>query len=202
MRYGLAVGCAISLLATCSLFAQRVTKPSPEVAAAQPAAVYDTLQQILLPRGILVPELTALPRSTRAQELHLVWQRQSASASPASVAPQLLARVRNSGSFPRLRSLELSEDKLFVAALDASGVLRGWSLIPDPRFVRSEGPGPDGVLTGEIVPVARAEFLVLIPDDGTVAEVRLLQPHRSEGTFTLELVATFPVPAGGDSHGG
>lgn len=128
----------------------------------------------------------------------MVWDSaQSTSAGRTAGGPRVVSRVRDRGKFPRLRAVELSEDKIFVAALDADGTLRGWSVIPDPRFVRSEGPGPDGVLTGQIVPVARPEFLALIPDDPKVVEVRLFQPHRSGDAFTLELIATFVVPTGG-----
>jgi hypothetical protein len=190
----------LAFLACRPVLAQRAITPSQPAAAIRAASVRSALQQMLSPSQITVPDQGALPRDTHAQEIRLVWATaQAASATQAAGGLRVVSRAHDPGTFPRQRSLDLAEDRLFVAAIDAGGVLRGWSVIPDPRFVRSEVPGPDGVLTGQIVPVARPEFLVLIPDDPDVVEIRIFQPRRSGDAFTLELVATLAVQASSPS---
>jgi hypothetical protein len=206
MRRTLLFAGMLAVLTCGPALAQRETRPSLEAAAIRPAAVHGTLRRLLSPAGIEVPEASSLPRDARTQELHLAWESpQAVAGQPAQptpmAAPRVLARTRRAGAFPRLRSLELTEEKIFVAALDASGALRGWSLIPDPRFVRFEEPGPDGVLTGRIVAVEHPEFLAQVPDDGTVVEIRLFEPRRSGETFTLVPVAAITLTSSGGAGG-
>ena len=186
------------LFASPPLLAQRDAVPSPAAAAVQAASLRTALGQMLAPSGIAVPDQATLPRDLPAQELRLVWEpRQTVSSGRDLGGPRIVSRVRESGAFPRLRAIDLSDETLLVAAIDSAGTLLAWSVIPDPRFVRIEEPGPDGVLTGRIVPVDRPEFLVLIPDDTSVAEIRLFQRRRTGDGFVLEQVAALVVPAGG-----
>jgi hypothetical protein len=169
---------------------------TPAAAARQEAALGTALRQVLSPSGIRVPERPVPAAGTRAQELRFVWDpAPRPDVVPASAAGlRVASRVRDAGAFPRLRSLELADDQVLLAAVDATGGLRGWSVIPDPRIVRIEVPGPDGVLTGQTLILPRAEFLAPIPDDPLVTEVRVFQTRRSGDGYQLEPVATLVVP--------
>jgi len=182
-----------------SLAAQEAAPPSE---ARSREAVRSALRRMLAPQRIWVPEDLPMSRNQPAQTLQI---RMDEGAAPAGAKPSarlaIRARTRSSGSLPRLRSLDLAPDKLLVAAVSADGILRGWTVIQDPRFIRAERPGPDGILTGQSVPVPRADFRVAIPDDPTVAEVRIFQAHWNGRSFDLELVGTLALaPEKGAAH--
>ena len=84
------------------------------------------------------------------------------------------------GTLPRRRSFELAADQLLIITVDDRARLRWWSTIPDPRILRAERPGPDGVLTGEIIFQKTVNFTLNIPDDSAAVELRLYHP-RSNG---------------------
>lgn len=175
---------------------------APPAEAGPRAAVRSALAQILAPQRIWVPEDLPMSRSQPAQTLQV---RMEEGAAPAGAKPSvrlaIRARTRSAGSLPRLRSLDLAPDKLLVAAVSADGMLRGWTVLQDPRFIRAERLGPDGILTGQSVPVPRAEFRVAVPDDPAVAEVRIFQPHWNGRSFDLELVGTLALaPEKGAAH--
>jgi hypothetical protein len=159
---------------------------APPAESASRAAVRAALAQMLAPQRIAVPEDLPMSRTQPAQMLHVHMDQ--ADATKPSPRLALRARTRGAGSLPRLRSLDLAPDKLLVVAVSADGILRGWTVIQDPRFLRAEWPGPDGVLTGRTVPVPGAEFRVAIPDDPAVAEVRIFQPRWNGLSFDLEPV--------------
>jgi len=188
----------ITTLLSCQpLLAQRASAPTPQAAARQPLALRAALQQALAPAGIDVPDQSRLDRRVRTQELRITWESETADGLPVAPAAgfRVVRRVRHSSPFPRPRAFELAEDTLLFAAVDAAGALRGWSLIPDPRILRAEVPGPDGLLTGQVLRVRQSEFLAPIPDDPAVVEVRVLETRRAAGGLQLELVATLGVPA-------
>ena len=164
---------------------------APRAESAPQAAVRAALTQLLAPQRISVPENLPMSRTQPAQVLHV--QMDQADAAKPSPRLALRARTRGAGSLPRLRSLDLAPDKLLVVAVSADGILRGWTVIQDPRFIRAEWPGPDGVFTGRSVPVPGAEFHVAIPDDPSVAEVRIFQPRWNGRSFDLEAVGTLAL---------
>ena len=170
------------------LAAQQAAPPAESVPQ---AAVRAALTQLLAPQRISVPENLPMSRTQPAQMLH--FQMDQAGAAKPSPRLALRARTRGAGSLPRLRSLDLAPDKLLVVAVSADGILRGWTVIQDPRFLRAEWPGPDGAMTGRLVPVPRAEFHVAIPDDPAVAEMRIFQPRWNGRSFDLESVGTLAL---------
>jgi len=170
------------------LVAQQAAPPAESVPR---TAVRAALAQLLAPQRISVPEDLPMSRTQPAQMLYV--QMDQADAAKPSPRLALRARTRGAGSLPRLRSLDLAPDKLLVVAVSADGILRGWTVIQDPRFLRAEWPGPDGVLTGRSVPVPRAEFHFAIPDDPAVAEVRIFQPHWNGRSYDLEPVGTLAL---------
>ena len=168
---------------------------SPKGRSSAHVSVEQSLGELLAPARISVPQNLATIRKQGVQELHLTWESTAGnSAAPSGPRlPSIQSRNRAAGGAARLRSAELGPDKLLVVSVDASGVLRGWAIIHDPRFLRSEGPGADGSLTGEIVQVERAEFLVAVPDDPAAVELRFFQPRWKLKTMVLEQVWAVPL---------
>ena len=187
------VCCAlVAVLSASPAAAQRERAPSPARIDALRQAAQATIEEALAPLGIAVPKESRTPQSAKTSELRFVWEPvPAASGSPPRSLPRVVSRVRSDSPFPRPRALELAEGILLVVALARGDVLVGWSVSPDPRIVRVEVPGPDGVLTGRVVQVPRPEFLALVPDAPSVVEVRLLEPVRSAGGFVLNQVASF-----------
>jgi hypothetical protein len=153
-------------------------------------AVQEELTKLLAPTGISVPSAQgakARESSRVAPEgiliLRLRW------GSPFAV----LDKKRGPGSVPSLRSVRLRPDVLFLAAIDAGQSLLSWQIIPDPRVLRSESPGADGVLTGRTVRVQNPEFTVEAPDDPAAAELRIFEPRWTGKEYELSLAGTVPL---------
>ena len=63
--------------------------------------------------------------------------------------------------------------------------MRWCGLVPDPRQLRAEVPGPDGELTGQVIYRESAEFIVNYPDDESIREIRLYHPKWDGQKFSL-----------------
>ena len=98
------------------------------------------------------------------------------------------------GSLPRQRSPELSSTQLLVVIIDEQGEQRGWTIIPDPRIIRAETPGPTGELSGQIIYRSRAEFLVAIPEGLRFATLKFYQPQWTGMEFSLNLLGSVSLP--------
>lgn len=94
------------------------------------------------------------------------------------------------GSAPRQRMPELSPDQILVVVMDEQGSQRDWNLIPDPRIIRAESPGPTGEWTGQTLHREEAEFLVTLPRGLLAAELRFYSPLWTESRYSLELLGT------------
>jgi len=106
----------------------------------------------------------------------------------------LLERRRVPGSPPRQRNPELSSDQIVVVAVDAQGQEIDYHLIPDPRVLRAEHPGPTGELSGEVLHHAETELLIALPDDPAIRELRLYHPRWTGTAFVLDLLGRVPLP--------
>ncbi len=169
-------------------------------AAERTAAVREQLRRSLAPAAIAVPRELNISGTQPADELHLRWELGYAgssinqNANPSAGKLSVLKRVANASRMPRLRSIELGEGRLLAAAVDASGNLRGCAVIRDPRFLRAEEPGPDGVLHGQVLQPAGVEFLVPVPRGANVVAIRFFQSTGESGSLALEHVAAIAVP--------
>jgi hypothetical protein len=65
--------------------------------------------------------------------------------------------------------------------------------MPDPRILRAERPGPDGVLTGEVIFQKSVNFTLNIPDDSAAVEVRLYHPRSTGQEFIPILISSMPL---------
>jgi hypothetical protein len=90
-------------------------------------------------------------------------------------------------------SMDLGPGRLFVAAIDRTRVLRSWKVILDPRVVRSEAPGPGGTLRGQTLYLDEAEFVVTIPDDPDIVELRLFEVLPDGQAYRLSTAGSLPV---------
>ncbi len=117
-------------------------------------------------------------------------------SAPPPAPPQLslLARYRRSGVLPKQRSPELSSTHLLVVAESATGEIVDWQLVPDPRLLRAEAPGPAGELEGQVLTRREAEVLVAIPDDPSIVRLRLYHPRWTGKAFTLDFLGHVPLP--------
>jgi hypothetical protein len=104
-------------------------------------------------------------------------------------------RRQHSNPMPRQRSPELSADQLLVVAIDTQGQEKEQVLIPDPRVLRAESPDDlTGELQGEVLHHATAEFLVPLPNDPTIAELRFYHPRWTGSAFVLDLLGVVLLP--------
>jgi hypothetical protein len=105
----------------------------------------------------------------------------------------IVERHSRPGTMPRQRTPELSSDQLLIVAVDGQGRETERILIPDPRVLRAERPGPTGELQGEVLHRATAEFLVPLPDDPSLVELRVYHPRWTGSTYDLDLLGTVPL---------
>lgn len=90
------------------------------------------------------------------------------------------------GTLPRQRSLELAPTLMFVAAVDASNKLRWWSIMPDPRVVRSETQTATGELRSQDYYLSNVTLVVAFPDDPGIATLRFYHPVWNGTDFDLK----------------
>ena len=96
---------------------------------------------------------------------------------------------KRSGTLPRQRSLELAPTLMFVAAVDASNKLRWWSIMPDPRVVRSETQTATGELRSQDYYLANVTVVVAFPDDPEISTLRFYHPVWNGTDFELKPLA-------------
>src|SRR5262245_4916102 len=169
----------------------RAAQTERSASPAAPKTVTQQLTELLEPVKVQVaPSAMAPNDSAGTRELRVRWTAGGVTAS----STQPLKGPPPAGSFsiseqrhyaeaaPRQRSLDLGPGRLLMAAVDRSGRLKSWIVILDPRIVRSEGPGPDGTLTGETLHLGQAEFFLSVPDDPEIVELRLFESQSSGQT--------------------
>jgi hypothetical protein len=126
------------------------------------------------------------------RELKLRWADSTKSTTTLKTEAQTQApRVsvvedkKRSGTLPCQRSLELAPTLMFVAAVDASNKLRWWSIMPDPRVVRSETQTATGELRSQDYYVSNVTLVVAFPDDPEIATLRFYHPVWNGIDFDL-----------------
>jgi len=194
---------ALVALAVSQAGGGRAKTPSTEALRAKREGVavgVERLRSLMSSAGVSVEESALLAPGGSIRTLRISWNdpvrkglkpealRAGVLSSP--VASTVAGEVRGRGSVAKQRSLELSPEHVLVAIVDAESRLRWSSLIPDPRVLRSEGPGADGVLEGVRLYQPNAEFVIHIPEDREAAELRFYHPLPSGEGFTLQLLST------------
>ena len=191
----------VAMIAQDSLVAQQAPPtPSPES-----KVMMQRLSELLQPVGVQVAaETMPPPAGMGTKELRVRWGRGTSPSAPAAQgvpAPgppppgsfSISSQRRYAETAPRQRVLEIEPGRLLVAAVDRNGRLRSWMVIIDPRIVRSEGPGPDGTLTGQTLVVEQTEFFLSVPDDPEIVECRFYEPTLNGNTYRLVTMGSLSV---------
>jgi hypothetical protein len=165
----------------------------------------EQLKKLMSRVGVDVPEggfSRAQPQAYR--ELKIRWNAptKSTNAIKPALNPQeqtedpsasIVEDKRRSGALPRNRSLELSPTQIFIAAVDAKNKLRWWSIVPDPRIVRSETQTATGELRAEDYYVSNVTLVVAFPDDPEIVNLRFYHPVWNGTDFDLKPLTTVPT---------
>ena len=179
--------------------AQDPTKPRPPLTGPE-AELKPMLEQmgVTVDGGVsdatqsaqLQLEWTDAPTASRLSTPPVAPTKSGVSAPPVVPGGSLEVITRRStvGPLPRPRVLNLALDRVLIVGVDSELRLRSWVVIPDPRLIRAESPGPDGVLKGKIVLLENPEFFVNIPDDPSIKQLRIYEPHWDGKTFNLALI--------------
>jgi hypothetical protein len=169
------------------------------------AAQRQELKKLLARVGVDVPAIearTVQPQTYR--ELKIRWTDPAKSTNelkPAantqeqmqSPSASIVEEKRRSGVLPRNRSLELSPTQIFIAAVDATNKLRWWSIVPDPRVVRSETQSPTGELRSQEYYAANVTLVVAFPDDPEIVNLRFYHPVWNGTDFDLKPLTNVPT---------
>jgi hypothetical protein len=157
----------------------------------------EQLRKLMSRVDVDVPETAA--RSNQPQtyrELKIRWTDPTKPSTDLSPEAQtqiprasIVADKRHSGTLPRQRSLELAPTLMFVAAVDATNKLRWWSIMPDPRIVRSETQTATGELRSQDYYVSNVTLVVAFPDDPGIFTLRFYHPVWNGTDFDLTLLS-------------
>lgn len=164
---------------------------------------YQQLQKLLSNVGVNVAEFK--PTSNQPQtyrEVKIRWAdstgkstKQTITSEAQRPAPSvsLVEDNKRSGTMPRHRSVELAPTHIFIAAVDEASKLRWWSIVPDPRLIRSETQTPSGELRSQNLYLSNFTMLVAFPDDPQIANLRFYHPEWTGTDFNLKLLAVVPT---------
>jgi hypothetical protein len=172
----------------------------------------EQLRKLMSRVGVDVPERD--PRNNQPQtyrELKIRWndatkstnqpksalspaeQTQNSEERTQAPSSSIIEDKRRSGALSRSRSLELSPTQIFIAAVDARNKLRWWSIVPDPRVVRSETQTATGELRAQEHYVSNVTLVVAFPDDPEIANLRFYHPVWNGTEFDLKPLTTVPT---------
>ena len=158
----------------------------------------EQLKKLMARVGIDVVQVGARTDQTATyRELKLNWTdptkpvaelRSAVNAEQQTQAPRvsIVEDKKRSGTLPRHRSLELSPEHIFIAAVDATDKLRWWSIMPDPRVVRSETQTATGELRSQDYYLSDVTLVVAFPDDPEIATLRFYHPVWNGTEFNLQ----------------
>jgi len=154
----------------------------------------EQLRKLMSRVDIDVPETDARTNQPQTyRELKLSWADPTKSTTELSSETQtqvprvsIVEDKKRSGTLPRQRSLELAPTLMFVAAVDSTNKLRWWSIMPDPRVVRSETQTATGELRSQDYYVSNVTFSVAFPDDPGISTLRFYHPVWNGTDFDLK----------------
>lgn len=155
------------------------------------------LRSLLAPVGVIVSEPAAEAPADTYREVKIRWDAYVGAPPLIDVDTErfpkgrtlaVTHRRKRKGTLPLQRSLELAPDRMLVVGVDATGRLRFWTVIADPRLLRAESVGPDNVLTGRLLHHTRPQFTVNLPDDQETKELRFYLPQWNGSDYVLEPV--------------
>lgn len=160
------------------------------------------LETMLSAVGVGLEGFAPREEAQAVREFRIVWNEETATtgaeASESSLAPQttqaklsLASAHASVGRIRTPRSLEMTAEQVLVVAVNSDAQLRWWTLVNDPRLLRAETAGADNLLSGRVIHRPSAEFLVTLPDEAGIVELRLYKPGvGSDERLTLQLIGT------------
>ena len=163
----------------------------------------EQLQKLMSNVGVTVAEFKPTTNQPQAyRELKIRWADSTSKSTEQTIrseaqkpAPKvsLVEDNKRAGTLPRHRSLELASTHIFIAAVDETAKLRWWSIVPDPRLIRSETQTPSGELRSQNFYLSNVTMLVAFPDDPQIADLRFYHPEWTGTNFDLKLLAVLPT---------
>lgn len=170
----------------------------PPVGASEPKPLVQQLSDLLTPTQVKVTASAFSPSENQGtRELRVIWTASSPASANASSMAAGTFKVSSQRVYAepaqRQRTLEIAPGRVLIAAIDRANQLKSWIVMLDPRILRSEGPGPDGTLTGREVMLDGVEFLIAVPDDPEITELRLFEPRLDRQQYTLVAVGSIAV---------
>ena len=196
--------CLLATVFVLGCFAPAQSQTTPGQKGRREALQQERLKKLMSKVGVAVAE-TAVARAAQAQsyrELKIRWADSTKSTPELRPAANPDDRKQNfsivedkkrSGTLPRQRSLELSPEQIFIAGVDATNKLRWWSIVPDPRVVRSETQTASGELRSQNYYVSNITLVVAFPDDPEIANLRFYQPVWNGTDFDLKPLTIVPT---------
>ena len=153
-------------------------------------AAAQTQAQPARPFSTLKANVAQVANGDQVRELRIQWvvPRASSAAERARVPGsfRLLGQARFSGAPRRERQPEPSANDLVVVVQDAAGRDLDWRIMPNPRLIRAETPGPDGLLSGQVLERDEVELLVYVPEVAGADRIQIYSPVWNGKEFTLE----------------
>jgi hypothetical protein len=164
-------------------------------------AVEEQLKKLMSKVGVDVVEVNAKTNQPQAyREAKIRWNNSNETKPSISKTEQKQAPVvslvedkKRSGTLPRHRSLQLSSNQVFIAAVGEANQLRWWSIISDPRIVRAEFQASTGELHGQDYYRSNFTLTVAFPDDPKITNLRFYKPIWTGSDFDLKLLAVVHV---------
>ena len=169
-------------------------KSTSSAASKNDVEVETLLQKAGIQKKGLLPEASEgsqelLIRLTTAKPLQNENQQQS--ASPVSLG--IVSRRNFQEPARAKKKLKVSPNKWIVAGIGGQGELRHSALIADPLVLRAESPDANGLLSGQVLQKEQGEFLVSIPDDPLIRQLKVFRPKWTGLEYDLELMGEVPL---------
>ena len=138
-----------------------------------------------------VPDAIA---GVEATEIRAQWE-SGTNRSLAMTGPRTSAArvIRRRGGLPRDRQPELALDRVVVTLVDSDGRDLFWRIVPNPRRIRAEVPGPDGLLSGRVLERDDTEIFVAAPDHPRAVRLNIYEPVWNGTEFLLEIAASIDL---------
>ena len=198
----LCLGLAVPGASCTQAFGQKTTVDASGREIARPDPTRVTSRKIeawAQSAGFTTGHLVSEQPNATSQEICLRWNTPPDTApSAAQAVPQrnasesftVIHNKRKAEPVVRQRAPRISSGKILVFALGAQGQLYHWLLIPDPRILRAEYADVQGRLSGQVLHYQNPEFLVHLPEDPRVTELRFFRPHWTGNDYALTHLAT------------
>ena len=147
-------------------------------------APFPEFKALLAKSGLVLPDRRVSGPNYGSRQFHLQWDGREM---------KVIAQQHLSAAARRKRAPRLEGDVILITAIDRMHQVRFWNVIPDPRVAHVEISEPGGELRGVRILRESANFLLALPDDPDIVEVRFAVPRPENGQSMLETLATLQL---------